>query len=89
MLHIRIHIALHKHGLTDYVFRGITQNGGEPALQAAIDYTHKSGIYVGVLASRIDFNDADGGRAEIDYYFGYRGTHGKCGPDRRPSPRSG
>ncbi|MSO64489.1 MAG: hypothetical protein EXQ85_01570 [Alphaproteobacteria bacterium] len=33
---------------SDYAFGGITQTGGEPAVQGSLDYAHKSGAYAGV-----------------------------------------
>ncbi|OYW39105.1 MAG: hypothetical protein B7Z35_05230 [Hydrogenophilales bacterium 12-61-10] len=32
---------------SNYVFRGISQTGGDPALQGGLDYTHSSGFYLG------------------------------------------
>jgi len=48
-------------GLTsDYIFRGISQTSGNPAIQGGIDYAHSSGFYAGVWGSNIswisDFN---------------------------------
>ncbi|MBS0329933.1 MAG: hypothetical protein JSR30_08780, partial [Proteobacteria bacterium] len=30
---------------SNYVFRGISQTGGEPAIQGGLDYSHSSGFY--------------------------------------------
>ena len=38
---------------TDYRFRGISQSGGDPALQGGFDVAHDSGFYVGTWASSI------------------------------------
>jgi uncharacterized protein (TIGR02001 family) len=65
---------------SDYVWRGISQTLGGPALQAGIDYEHASGIYAGLWASNVDFFDAsnptsdpaddDEARWELDYVAG-------------------
>lgn len=57
---------------TDYVFRGITQNDFDPALQGGLDYAFgDSGFYVGAWASNVDFVDPDGPDLELDTYVGY------------------
>ena len=65
---------------SDYVWRGITQTLGGPALQAGIDYEHASGIYAGLWTSNVDFfddsdpasdpADNDEARWELDYVAG-------------------
>jgi uncharacterized protein (TIGR02001 family) len=55
---------------TDYIYRGISQTSGGPALQGGFDYAHESGFYVGTWASSITFDDA----IEIDYYGGFTGS---------------
>src|ERR1700751_3732521 len=40
---------------SEYVFRGIEQTGGKPAVQGGFDYTHPSGFYVGTWASNISW----------------------------------
>ncbi|MCF8179377.1 MAG: TorF family putative porin [Sulfuritalea sp.] len=66
---------------TDYVFRGISQTSGKPALQGGFDYAHSSGLYAGTWASNISWiADGNPGAAspnaslEIDLYGGYKGT---------------
>jgi uncharacterized protein (TIGR02001 family) len=61
--------------VTDYRFRGISQTRLRPALQGGVDFTHSSGLYVGLWASTIRIlRDAGGsGRVELDIYGGYRG----------------
>jgi len=54
---------------TDYVFRGISQNNEEPALQGGVDATFGS-FYVGGWASNVDFGDST--KAEVDIYGGYK-----------------
>jgi uncharacterized protein (TIGR02001 family) len=59
---------------TDYRYRGISQSGLKPAASAGADYSHSSGLYLGVWASTIKWiKDAGGGaNAEIDLYGGYK-----------------
>ncbi|MFZ2300285.1 MAG: TorF family putative porin [Gallionella sp.] len=63
---------------TDYIFRGISQNVGEPAVQGGIDYSHSSGFYAGVWGSNIGWITGSGatGNAsmELDTYFGIRNS---------------
>lgn len=70
---------------SDYVFRGVSQNNEEPAVQAGIEYAHDSGFYVGTWGSNVswlsDTITGEGGReisnsVEIDGYLGYRGKAG-------------
>lgn len=66
---------------SEYIFRGLAQTDGDPALQGGIDYTHSSGLYLGTWASNIswlkDFDAySSGGSMEWDFYGGYRGTFG-------------
>jgi uncharacterized protein (TIGR02001 family) len=61
---------------SDYRFRGIAQSATDPALQAGVDFAHKSGFYLGVWGSNVswieDFGATDG-NLEIDVYGGYKG----------------
>lgn len=54
----------------DYVFRGRTQTGGEPAWQAGIGYEHSTGAFGGIWASRIDFDPSRDQELEVDYVVG-------------------
>ncbi len=63
--------------VSDYRFRGISQSRLKPALQGGIDFSHKSGIYLGTWASTIKIlKDIPGGDGpvELDFYGGYKGT---------------
>lgn len=70
---------------SDYVFRGISQTGGDPAVQGGLDYTHASGIYLGTWASNVgwieDYQVYESGNMEIDLYGGYRGALGPVSYD--------
>ncbi len=65
---------------SNYVFRGISQTGGDPAIQGGFDYTHKSGLYAGTWASNVgwieNFQEYESGNMEIDFYGGFRGAIG-------------
>jgi len=63
-------------GLTsDYIFRGISQTSGNPAIQGGIDYAHSSGFHAGVWGSNVswisDFTPAISSSLELDTYFGF------------------
>jgi uncharacterized protein (TIGR02001 family) len=71
---------------SQYIFRGLTQTNGDPAVQGGVDYSHASGFYLGTWASNISWlkenatqaNGAtiglygSGGNVEIDFYGGYK-----------------
>jgi uncharacterized protein (TIGR02001 family) len=63
---------------TDYIFRGISQTSGNPAVQGGIDFAHDSGLYAGVWGSNIswisDFNAGVSSSLELDTYFGFRNS---------------
>ncbi len=54
-----------------YVFRGITYTNERPALQGGFDYSHSSGLFLGVWGSNVDKNALYGNTLEIDLYGGY------------------
>ncbi len=60
---------------TNYIFRGISQSGANPAVQAGLDYAvGDTGFAVGTWASSIDFGSVDGSDAapmELDVYGSY------------------
>ncbi len=68
---------------SQYVFRGITQTGEDPALQGGMDYAHTSGFYVGVWGSNVswleDYQGYSKGSLEIDIYAGFRNSIGNTG----------
>lgn len=66
---------------SQYIFRGLTQTDGDPALQGGFDYSHASGFYLGTWMSNVswlrDFGGYNGGGSlEMDFYGGYKGTFG-------------
>lgn len=66
---------------SDYRFRGIAQTSTNPALQAGIDFAHKSGFYLGAWGSNVswikDYVGAADGSLEVDLYGGYKGEISK------------
>ncbi|MGB5690407.1 MAG: TorF family putative porin [Woeseiaceae bacterium] len=60
---------------TEYVFRGISQTLGNPALQASLDLQFDNGFYAYAWGSNVDFYPAsepdDGARLEINIAAGY------------------
>lgn len=63
---------------SEYLYRGIAQTRGAPAIQGGFDYSHASGLYAGTWASNITWiSDSNAGASagiEIDVYGGYKGS---------------
>jgi uncharacterized protein (TIGR02001 family) len=59
--------------VSDYRFRGISQNLNDPALQFGTTYYHSTGLYVGAFGSNVDFGGAVGANLEVDIYGGWGG----------------
>lgn len=68
---------------SQYIFRGLTQTDGSPAIQGGVDFTHSSGFYSGAWASNIswleDGGNYQGSSLELDLYGGYRMNIGDSG----------
>jgi uncharacterized protein (TIGR02001 family) len=62
---------------TDYLYRGISQTSGAPAIQGAMTVSHESGLYAAVWGSSINF--ASG--LELDPSIGFAGKAGEVGYD--------
>ena len=56
--------------VSDYRFRGFTQNSENAAVQGGITINHSSGFYAGTWASSISF----AGHTEVDLFAGYTKT---------------
>lgn len=56
---------------SDYRFRGHSQTDRRAAVQGGIDFAHPSGIFAGVWASTINFNDPQNSPLELDFTAGY------------------
>ncbi len=68
----------------NYLYRGISQSGANPAIQGGFDYAGASGLYIGTWGSSISWlGDAGVPRSglELDTYGGYRGTAGAVSYD--------
>lgn len=59
---------------SDYDFRGISQTARDPALQASLDWSASSGLYLGAWASNVDFGPGTDADIELDASIGYSGN---------------
>lgn len=57
---------------SDYVFRGVSQSQGDPALQASLRIDAGNGFYGYAWASTIDFPSAPAATAEVDFVMGWQ-----------------
>lgn len=63
---------------TNYVYRGIAQTAGNPAIQGGFDVAHSSGLYAGVWGSNVSWIQDSGTvntgsvTMELDTYFGFK-----------------
>jgi len=61
---------------SEYIFRGISQTAGKPAIQGGFDYAHSSGFYLGTWASNVswleDFGLYSRSSLEWDFYGGFK-----------------
>ena len=64
---------------SDYIWRGMTQNDGEVAIQSGFDLETDSGFYLGTWAGSANFGGGES--LELDYYGGYAGSVGDIGYD--------
>lgn len=62
---------------SEYIWRGISQTDGDPAISGSLDYGHSSGLYAGVWGSNVDYGDD--ASAEFDIYLGYANEFGDSG----------
>jgi uncharacterized protein (TIGR02001 family) len=71
--------------VSDYLYRGISQSGGKPAIQGGFDYAHSSGFYAGVWGSSISWlgdsivttvgaAGATQAGLELDTYLGFKNS---------------
>ncbi len=56
---------------SDYLWRGISQTDGKPAVSGGLDYEMANGLYLGTWVSNVDFGDETS--YELDGYFGFAG----------------
>jgi uncharacterized protein (TIGR02001 family) len=59
---------------SDYRWRGYSLSAGGPAIQASLDLSHRSGLFLGTWASSLA--GSDGAAAEVDLYGGWSGPVG-------------
>jgi uncharacterized protein (TIGR02001 family) len=63
---------------TDYIWRGMTQNAGDPSISGGFDLEDDSGFYLGLWAANVSADDDDtvagSGSIELDGYLGYSGS---------------
>ena len=56
---------------SDYMFRGLTQTWGQPAIQGGADYANTNGFAAGFWGSSISERSYPGGAMELDLYASY------------------
>ena len=56
---------------SDYVWRGMTQTDGEPAISGGFDIAGESGLYFGTWASNVNYGADDVYSYEHDIYAGF------------------
>jgi len=65
---------------SEYIFRGVSQTAGQPAVQGGFDYAHASGLYAGTWASNVswlqDFGLYERSSLEWDFYGGIKRNFG-------------
>ena len=65
---------------SEYLFRGIAQTAGKPALQGGFDVAHTGGFYAGTWGSNIswleDFGAYNRSSLEWDFYAGFKKNFG-------------
>lgn len=77
-----IDVAFGVAGVSDYVFRGLSQSKSDPAIQGYAEL-QAYGFYAGVWASSVNFNQVgfSDPSSEVDFYAGYRTTLGPVSLD--------
>ena len=63
---------------TDYIWRGMTQNGGENSVNVGLDVDFENGFYVGTWGATVGVGNSN---LELDYYGGYTFEMGGIGVD--------
>jgi len=61
---------------SDYVWRGSSQTGGDPAVQAGVRASLPRGLYLGAWGSNVAFVPDAGARSEFDLAIGWQGEPG-------------
>jgi uncharacterized protein (TIGR02001 family) len=55
---------------SEYIYRGVSESNGDPAIQGGFDLSHTGGFYAGVWSSNVAWGNL---HLEMDFYGGYRG----------------
>lgn len=58
---------------SDYVWRGSSQTGGDPAVQAGVRLSARNGLYASAWGSNVAFTPDIGARSEFDAVLGWSG----------------
>lgn len=62
---------------SQYIFRGLTQTHGKPALQGGFDYSHSSGLYAGTWLSNVSwYKDQNAGTVSAPFALGKTNSFG-------------
>ena len=65
---------------TNYLYRGISQTGGKPAVQGGFDYANANGLYIGAWGSSISWISDSGLAYQAWFGAGHiRRLQGYCG----------
>ena len=59
---------------TDYVWRGVTQTEGDPAVQAGLKLAGQSGLYASVWGSNVNLAPGAEASIELDFTLGWTGN---------------
>ncbi|ABE48816.1 TorF family putative porin [Methylobacillus flagellatus] len=65
--HVTTNLGLY----SDYLFRGLSLARGRGAIQGFIDYSHVSGLFLGIGGTNVHKEAINGNTLEIDLYGGY------------------
>ena len=66
---------------SDYRFRGFSQTDYQPTIQGGVDFTHKSGFYLGNWNSNVSSSLYNGAPIEMDFYGGWKTSFDSFGLD--------
>jgi uncharacterized protein (TIGR02001 family) len=74
-------VSMNVGATSNYLWRGITQSEDGAAVSGGVDYSHESGIYVGLWASSLGAGTISTYGSELDYYAGWAGEFSGVGVD--------
>lgn len=63
---------------SDYMFRGVSNSNEEPQVQGDMNWSHGSGVYVGIWTTNTNFG-GPGNSMELDPYIGFASSIGDTG----------